>query len=305
MQRGVCQLGFEALLAVAVCGGCANFTSPMKASDPARPTSAFIYGRFEAQAPVGLLSNDASQTLGFVIRCGDGSEYRIKFSTHKGIQVIEVKPSRCSFVEVFFTDGDSVVRKRELTPDNWSTPHEFVAGRAYYLGDFHGTSTMTTTWMVVATKYEMRWGLDHWQDSYDTSTVEMQRAYPNLAALPTADNTLVPRRPGERRPKLRGPGDPAIAPGEVMTPDRIARIASFSKRRYATPAQCEEACPMGECLPFRGDAGPAMTCVVRCKADKDCPAGLACNCAANSGPACRPIATAPADPMDGLCLSRE
>ena len=59
-----------------------------------------------------------------------------------------------------------------------------------------------------------------------------------------------------------------------MSPERVARVAPFVRRTFATPASCEAACPTGQCLPFRGEAGPAMTCIVRCNTDKDCPAGL-------------------------------
>src|SRR5262249_27507115 len=88
--------------------------------------------------------------------------------------------------------------------------------------------------------------------------------------------------------------------------DRVARIAPFTKRRYASPAECEAACPTGECLPYRGDdAAAAMACIVRCKADEDCPQGLACNCPSGGGPDCRSIAQVPGDSMAGLCLSIE
>jgi hypothetical protein len=91
-----------------------------------------------------------------------------------------------------------------------------------------------------------------------------------------------------------------------VSPDRAARLAGFTKRRYATPAECEAACPEnGDCFPFRSDEGPAMTCVVRCQADKDCPQGLACNCPAGDGSGCRAIASTPEDRMAGICLSVE
>jgi hypothetical protein len=48
-----------------------------------------------------------------------------------------------------------------------------------------------------------------------------------------------------------------------------------------------------------------MTCVVRCKANNDCPEGLAGNCPDGDGVACRAITSTPDDRMAGICLSVE
>ena len=96
----------------------------------------------------------------------------------------------------------------------------------------------------------------------------MKQTFPNLASLPTDDLRLIPAT--ERK---RGNGIGA-SPGETpMLPARVAGLARFIGRSYATPAQCEAACPMGQCLPYRGESSPAVACVIRCNRNSDCPAG--------------------------------
>jgi hypothetical protein len=91
-----------------------------------------------------------------------------------------------------------------------------------------------------------------------------------------------------------------------MSPERVARVAPFIKRSYASTAECEAACPTGQCRPYRGESGATIACVTRCNADTDCPEGLACNCPGGDGNAatgCRTIAATPQDAMARICLS--
>jgi hypothetical protein len=121
------------------------------------------------------------------------------------------------------------------------------------------------------------------------------------------------RRSAVARPASRGvspalpvaSGPPTPGGVEPLSPERVAHIAPFTKRHFASPAECEAACPTGKCLPYRAEQGAAMACIVRCKVDSECPQGLACNCPATGGPGCRSIAQVPGDPMDGICLSVE
>ena len=292
-----------AIVAVALCVSCAHYSPALRASDPQIPSLAYLYGRLYVAARPSALGMDGYQTMGLVIRCADGETYTMRFSKEKGVQAIEIEPSTCALEEIVFTDADGVVKRRAPAPRAWTASHDFAPGRAYYIGDFAGNATWESEWKVVATKFELKWDLTDFDDNYALTTAEMKRTFANLSSLPTEDQTLAPRTriPGKRRsgaPSASRPGDP-------MTPERVARIAPYTKRRYATPAECEEACPTGECLPYRGETGPAMTCIVRCKSDRDCPAGLGCNCAQDDGDRCRNIARTPEDAMSGVCLSTE
>lgn len=151
--------------------------------------------------------------------------------------------------------------------------------------------------------------VEHWEwamssaaiDRYQSTTAELKRVFPDLAALPDVDMRLI-----AEPPRKKGNGIGASPDEPPMSPQRVARIAPFINRSYATPAQCETACAAGQCLPYRGGGGPAMACVIRCDRDADCPQGLACNCPngeRGAGPDCHPIAATPKDPMARICLS--
>jgi hypothetical protein len=71
-----------------------------------------------------------------VLSCADGSKYTLGFSNTRGVDVVEIAPSRCTFVEVVFTEADGTIRRRgELSPREGGT-QDFAPGQAYYLGDF-------------------------------------------------------------------------------------------------------------------------------------------------------------------------
>jgi hypothetical protein len=285
--------------------GCAHFTGGLGPADRPSPARGYVYGRFRIEAPRAALGMDGYQTAGLVIRCSDGGEYTIRFSIESRVEVIAANPARCALEEIVFTDADGVVKARRRARGDPPDGFELAAGTAYYLGDYFAESTFESSWKVIATEFHRTWKLTAAEDNYDVTSAEMRRTFPNLAGLSTQNRMLMPRKrvPGDARKHEDGA---RRGPGEVVSPERAARLAGFTKRRYATPAECEAACPeSGDCFPFRGDDGPAMTCVVRCKTDKDCPAGLACNCPGGGGSGCRAVASTPDDRMEGICLSVE
>ena len=303
--RRVPLLAAGGLLVMTLAAGCAHYAPSLGPADKLRPDLGYFFGRFHIDAPRAVLGMDGLQTMGFVMRCDDGHAYTIRFSTEKRVQVIAASPARCALEEMVFTDADGVIKGRKYMMG--SPPGGFVlaAGTAYYLGDYFAESTFKTRWKVVYTQLNMTWQLTSADDNYDVTSAEMKRTFANLAGLATQNRMLLPRKhvPGDAR---KHAGGTRSGPDDVVSPDRAARLAGFTKRRYTTPAECEAACPeSGDCFPFRGDEGPAMTCVVRCKTDKDCPEGLACNCPNGDGSACRAIASTPDDRMAGICLSVE
>jgi hypothetical protein len=278
---------------------CATTTSAVAPDEKLDPRFAYLYGRFHIKADEQPGSFGGRQSIGLKVRCGDLREYMIWFTAKPDVQVLKVYPARCALVSAHFTDG-AILQWQENVEAADMLIHEFVAGRAYYLGDYfaRGIHKQHFYWR------SQSWAMDPAGDRYEGTTAEMKRTFAQLAGWPTADKRLITPKPVSK------PGVVVIADAKepVMTPERIARVAPFVGRTFATPAACEAACPTGQCLPFRGEAGPAMTCIVRCNGDKDCPEGLACNCpdSGKPGPAsCHTIATTPADTMARICLSVE
>ena len=290
--------------AVAVFAACATTTSAIGPDAEANPKYAYLYGRFFIKADEQEGSFVGHQQIVLRVWCRNGRQYSIAFSTKRDVQVLEVGPSSCALVEGVFTDQNGIVRHRQNVEPAKMLFHSYEAGKAYYLGDYFGRGIFSMTMHSTYNELFWSWAMDSADDRYESTTADMKATFRNLAALPTADKRLVPPKPPPKRGAvvIDDPKDPP------MTPERIARVAPFIKRTFSSPAACERACPKGQCLPFRGEAGAAMTCIVRCNADKDCPEGLACNCPNSEkpeGPGCQPIATTPADRMGRICLPIE
>jgi hypothetical protein len=234
-RRGLLWLAVACLAATA---GCPGYTSGIRRGADVDTRFAYLYGRFLMNAP----SNPAyafghTQSMGFLLRCQDGSEYVFGSRNTRDIQVLKIRASRCWLIEAQMAAQGGQILKRLPAEPPVQRPLDFVAGRAYYIGDYFAKGDF---WRHEFTR--------HWE-----------------WAMSAADD------------------------------------------RYES-AECEAACPAGQCLPYRGDTGPAMACVIRCDRDADCPDGLACNCPnseRSAGPGCRSIATALPDAMARICLSVE
>jgi hypothetical protein len=287
-------------LIVFLCG-CARTTWTIRPDEALDPAYAYLYGRFfiNATEVPGALARH--QSIALQVSCTDESQHTIWFSASRDVQVLKVRPSACALAAVMWSNQNGVVVQTKTIAQSDMLVHDFLPGKAYYLGDYFARGIFTLTPHVSFNELFWSWAMDAADDRYESTTAEMQRAYHNLARLPTLDKRLVPPKPPSKRGAvvITDPKEP------VMTPDRTARVAGFTRSAFASPAACEAACPTGQCLPFRGEAGAAMTCIVRCEADKDCPGGFACNCPNREkpeGPDCHPIATTPMDRLARICL---
>jgi len=244
------------------------------------------------------------QSIGMMVRCENGSSFTFGSRDKRDVQVLEIKPSRCWLMGAELADQNGIVRKQLDAEREMQRPLDFTAGRAHYIGDYFAKGDYWSYNSGLVAHQHWEWAMSSAAgDRYEATTAEMKRAFPNLASLPTDDRQLLPPTEHKRTNGIGpSPGEPPLSPA------RVARLAQFIRRAYATPALCEAACPAGQCLPYRGESGPAMACVIRCNRNADCPAGLACNCPNSesaAGPDCRPIAATPKDPMDRICLAPE
>ncbi len=292
-----------AWLAVALSAtACTGYTSGIRPDSTLHPASAYLYGRFfmNALPDDNSMGGGGKQSMGLLVRCENGSSFTFGSKDKRDVEVLEIKPSRCWLMEAVLADQNGIVRKRLPAERAIQRPLDFTAGRAHYIGDYfakgdyslnQGAGTETWEWAMSSAA----------GDHYGETTAEMKHAFPNLASLPTDDIRLIP---GAARKRGNGIGP---SPGEPpLSPRIVAGLAPSIKRSYATPAQCEAACPTGQCLPYRGQSGPEMACVVRCNRSADCPTGLLCTCPNSeipAGPDCQPIAERPNDPLPRLCVS--
>jgi hypothetical protein len=289
---------------VAVISACATTTSAIGPGHTPDPDHAYLYGRFFIKADEQEGSFVGHPQIVLRVWCRNSQQYSIAFSTKRDVQVLKVDPSRCALIGATFTDQNGIVRQRVNLEPKEMVFHDYAAGRAYYLGDYFARGILEVSLRSSYTLTYLSWAMDPADDRLASTTAEMRTTFPNLAVLPIVDKRLVPPKP----PPKRGAVVITDAKEPPMTPERIARVAPFIKRTFSSPAACEAACAKGQCLPFRGEAGAAMTCVIRCNTDKDCPDGLACNCPNDErpdGPDCHPIAVTPVDRMARICLPSE
>jgi len=229
-------------------GGCLP-DARIRPDEPPSSGEAYLYGRLVLTRTTVLPLPAGHATLGFLIRCADDAAYTIRFVLERNVQVIRIRPSRCALDWIVFTDGSDLVKASRQPPAAWKRVQEFAAGKAYYLGDYSAHAGG-------GGPYHYDRDIDSAEDNYEGTTAELKRTFSSLAAFSTENKLLIPRRhvpPGAIDP-----------PGAVpLSPERIARIAPFTKRRFATVAECERLCATGRCLPFREETGPAVTCIVR------------------------------------------
>ncbi len=296
------RLGRSAIVAVLWAGACATSTTDRIEADETVDTGrSYLYGRFFMNAPPHQENFGGKQSMGFRIQCEHGSSYTFGSTDKRNVQVMEVKPGRCWLMSVIVADDFGMPQKTLPVDRKDQRPLDFVAGRAYYIGDYFAKADYWIRSRGLTNIEHLEWVVSPGVgDHYAQTTAEMQRGFPHLAALPTVALPLLP--PTERK-RDNGIGP---APGEPpMSPARAAVLAPFIKRTYATPAQCEAACPAGQCFPYRGASGAAMVCVIRCNKDADCPRGSGCNCpdSEKSAADCVPIAVTPTDSMARICLA--
>ena len=159
---------------------------------PVDQTRAYLYGRFSMKADLhyGIVGK---QSMGFVIRCKDHNRYTLG-SRNRGLQVLEIEPSRCWLLEAVLADQDGRVRGRLIAKPPLKRAMEFSAGHAYYLGDYFATGDYKIARADWVRFQEWRFTMSPADDRYESTTAEMKRTFPNLASWPTSDSRLIPAR---------------------------------------------------------------------------------------------------------------
>lgn len=159
--------------------GCAGYERAMTADDPVAPQDAVLYGRFFVNSPSALLAIDGHATMGISYSCEDGAVYTVRFSNSAPLQSVLIKPSRCSLTEVVFTDADGMVKGRQAANASVVKSFEVKAGEMFYLGDFTGEVTHSTTYDGWAT----HWKISDVSDNFGSTTRELVAQLPRLAQL--------------------------------------------------------------------------------------------------------------------------
>ena len=281
----------------ALVAGCAINTTAVRQNQAIDPSKAYLYGQFVIQAvpsTMGQKGRPDSQTVGLVMACDDGSTYPIYFSAERGVRVVEIRPAMCALQEIRYVNDMGIIRRSKAPSPAWVHTDYFAPGHGYYLGDFFAVASLQILGGYPAREL-LTWDMDPVDDRFAETTADLRHRFVGLAALPIHDQRWAPRRPQLKR-GLAGPNEP------LMSPERISRLAGFVKTTFRSPAACKAACPTGDCLPYRSSSGAAMACIVHCMTNRDCPAGMVCNCSGRPGTDCQLVAESPGDAMEGICM---
>jgi hypothetical protein len=185
-------------LAVVFAAGCGELKSGIRPDEKLSADHAYIYGRFFITAPPVALGMAGHQSIGLVLLCVDGQQYRIWFSEKRDVQVIKVLPGRCAVDEVEFTDADGRVLGRIHPRRPASNNQDFAPGVAHYLGDFHASGNSESKFKGLYSEARWTWMVVPVHGQYELTTAEMRRTFPSVATAPTENRELISESAGER-----------------------------------------------------------------------------------------------------------
>ncbi len=177
-----------AIAGLAVLSGCVSYSKSVSTAEAVSPDSAYIYGSFKIDTPKSWLAMQGHQSMGFVLTCADKRKYTIGFKVDKPLQLVKISPTQCTLTDIVYSDADGMVMSTKPVPAGEFSNRAFVAGKAYYLGDYfaksenqYSYSYTTTIWKIVDVK-----------DNYIQTTQDMISAYPNMRGFNTLPMPIIP-----------------------------------------------------------------------------------------------------------------
>ena len=230
---------------VALLCACATTTSAIGPGHTPDPEYAYLYGRFFIRADEQEGSFVGHPQIVLRVWCRNSQEYSIAFSTKRDVQVLKVHPHAVRSSAELSRDQNGIVRHRMNVERAEMVFNDFQAGRAYYLGDYFARGILEVSMRPSYTVTFLSWAMDSADGHYESTTAEMKATFRNLAALPTADERLIPAKPAPKRGAvvIADPEEPPMTPSE--SPRRAVHQVHLR-----SPAACERACPKGQCLRF-------------------------------------------------------
>jgi hypothetical protein len=175
-------------LVVLVFTGCVRYTKTVDYDETPADDAAYLYGRFELRSSRDHWRLGGHVTMGFRVECSSKEFYTIRFMVTKPLQVIRITPAACRMTEVVFTTSSGEIVGRKPIPPELIRNERFNAGKAYYIGDFYGTtdeSHLETNWKVSEVRHD-----------YESTTRMLKSWLPGFARIPTEDRMLMSVEPG-------------------------------------------------------------------------------------------------------------
>jgi hypothetical protein len=164
--------------------GCGSvYATRLGAEDRPAAKDAYLYGKFSVGGA------DTVLTMGLVLECEDGDTHVIPFSAYYPLQVIKISPSACRWTEIVYTRAGDIVGRTPAPPGRRV---EIGPGKAYYLGDFWGATTLSSSPSAGRSRrLDMKWSVERAEDRYERTTAEWNAIFSNFAAVPTEPRYLL------------------------------------------------------------------------------------------------------------------
>lgn len=168
-----------ACFAALVLSGCVHYTTSVSYEEAPRAGAAYLYGRFQLRSSRDHWRLAGHVKMGFRVECSSGESYLVRFMVTAPLQVIEIEPATCSMTEIVFTSSSNEIVGRKPVPPELMRNERFEVGKAYYIGDFYGTtdeSALGTEWKVERIRH-----------AYESTTSTLKSWFPGFASMPTED----------------------------------------------------------------------------------------------------------------------
>jgi hypothetical protein len=162
---------------------CVSFTSTLEPDERRDPAEGYIYGRFTLSTPN---PGELHHRMGLRLEQTDGSEsITIEFVDEpKKVSVFAVKPGTYAFRKIIYAKVDyESAGSREL-PSSPSLTFRVEPEKAYYIGDFHGSTSARFASRGVLSE----WQLDSFVSNYEETTADLKRDFPALKDLETVES---------------------------------------------------------------------------------------------------------------------
>lgn len=178
-------------IALYLLSGCVHVTKPMTTQDKLIPEMGYIYGKFNLSADspdmdIVLILVDASAEKAKrknPFKKVTVKRYGVRFDKVNDIYSIAVKPGTYRLKGFEYGTGGNLQKKNNSLSDaDGLMSKEFTveAGKAYYLGDWYGSGSITSSYPM--TYYS--WKLNKIAFTYSETSNQFFSLYKNLSQLP-------------------------------------------------------------------------------------------------------------------------
>ncbi|MEK6743027.1 MAG: hypothetical protein AABZ15_05440 [Nitrospirota bacterium] len=171
---------FLFVLAVVLMTGCLRYAPAIYPDDMIEPSKGYLYGRFSDARGFNLISTQ----IGIVVTSVDKKrEIGLRFEPTLDPYAIAVEPGDYHTTHIVFQGGGGNDQRKPFPYELSGRVINVEAGKAYYLGDFDGTTK--STFLVLFTASE--WRMNKIANDFAGTTAKLEELLPKMKGMPKVD----------------------------------------------------------------------------------------------------------------------